>query len=61
MELKNIAGGSFSEILIEEGFFVLKIQNETAEIQKFTRAIDSSFIQFHFCLKGGSKFIFNEG
>ncbi|MCB0446978.1 MAG: helix-turn-helix transcriptional regulator, partial [Gelidibacter sp.] len=23
--------------------------------------IDSSFIQFHFCLKGSSKFIFNEG
>lgn len=61
MESKNIAQGSFSEILIEDGFFVLKIQNDTAQMQKVTRAIDSSYIQFHFCLKGGSKFIFNEG
>lgn len=61
MELKNIAEGSFSEILIEDGFFVLIIQNDTPQIQKVTRYIDSSFIQFHFCLKGGSKFIFNEG
>src|SRR5690606_38064526 len=25
------------------------------------REIDSSFIQFHFCLKGSAKFVFNEG
>jgi AraC-like DNA-binding protein len=61
MKSKNIAEGSFSEILIEDGFFVLKIQNDTPQIQKVTRDINSSFIQFHFCLKGGSKFIFNEG
>ncbi len=61
MELKNIAKGSFSEMLIEDGFFVLKTQNDTPQIQKVTREIDSSFIQFHFCLKGNSKFIFNQG
>lgn len=61
MESKNIAQGSFSEILIEDGFFVLKIQNDTTQVQKVTRAIDSSYIQFHFCLKGSSKFIFNDG
>jgi len=61
MNLKNIAEGSFNEVLIEEGFFVLKIQNDTTQVQKVTRDIDSSFIQFHFCLKGHSKFIFNEG
>jgi AraC-like DNA-binding protein len=59
--LKNNAEGSFREVFIEEGFYVLKIQNETDNIRKITRDIDSSFIQFHFCLKGNAKFIFNEG
>ena len=61
METKNVAKGSFKEVLIEEGFFVLKIQNDTPEKQRVSREIDSTFIQFHFCLKGSAKFIFNEG
>jgi len=61
MEIKNVAEGSFKEVLIEDGFYVLKIQNDTSHIQKVIREIDSSFIQFHFCLKGNAKFIFNEG
>lgn len=61
MDVKNVAEGSFQEVLIEDGFFVLKIQNDTAQVQKVSREIDSSFIQFHFCLKGYAKFIFNEG
>lgn len=58
---KNVAQGSFQEVLIEDGFFVLKIQNDTTEIQRVAREIDSSFIQFHFCLKGSAKFVFNQG
>ena len=61
MNLKNVAEGSFDEILIEEGFYGLKIQNDASEIQHVKRKIDSSFIQFHFCLKGQAKFVFNEG
>ena len=61
MELKNIAEGSYEEVLIEDGFYVLKIQNDTSHIQKVSREIDSSFIQFHFCLKGSAKFVFNDG
>lgn len=61
MEVKNIAEGSYEEVLIEDGFYVLKIQNDTTHIQKVSREIDSSFIQFHFCLKGNAKFVFNEG
>jgi len=60
-DLKSIAQGSFQEVLIDDGFFVLKIQNDDASIEKVTRDIDSSFIQFHFCLKGNAKFIFNDG
>ena len=61
MSDKNVAEGSFQEVLIEDGFFVLKIQNDEAQIQKVVRDINSSFIQFHFCLKGSAKFIFNDG
>ena len=58
---ENVAEGSFQEVLIEDGFFVLKIQNDGLEKQKVVRHIDSTYIQFHFCLKGNAKFIFNEG
>ncbi len=61
MALKNIAQGSVEEIVLEEGFYLIKIQNEDTDIQRITKEIDHSFIQFHFCLKGGGKFIFNEG
>ena len=61
MENKNIAKGSFEELLIENGFYVLKIQNNTPDIKNVTREINRSYIQFHFCLKGGGKFVFNQG
>ncbi|MEL4307171.1 AraC family transcriptional regulator [Joostella sp. CR20] len=49
------------EIVIEDGFTLLKIQNETHDIQHISKQIDSSFIQFHFCLKGSAIFHFNQG
>lgn len=58
-DLKNIAKGSIEEIQIEEGFYILKTINESNEKQQVIREIDSSYIQFHYCLKGASKFIFN--
>ena len=61
MKEKNVAIGSFEEILIDDGFYVLKIQNDSTEIQQVKREINRRYIQFHFCLKGGGKFIFNEG
>jgi AraC-like DNA-binding protein len=61
MNVKNIASGSYDEILVEDGFYILKIQNDTREPKLIERDIDSTYIQFHFCLKGKSKFNFNEG
>ncbi|MEO8933786.1 MAG: AraC family transcriptional regulator [Xanthomarina sp.] len=58
---KYIARGSFEELEIEPDFFVLTYRNESSVLEAFERKIDSSFIQFHYCLKGSSKFIFNEG
>jgi AraC-like DNA-binding protein len=61
MKLENVATGSFEEILIDDGFYVLKIQNEGIDNQQVTREINKRYIQFHFCLKGGGKFVFNDG
>jgi len=46
---------------IEEGFYILKFQNETTIPQLISRGISSSYIQFHFNVKGKSKFLFNNG
>ncbi len=61
MEIKNNAQGSFDEVLIEEGFYVLKFQNEADATTSYTREINKRFIQLHFCLKGSGVFGFNNG
>tara|TARA_B110000090_G_scaffold83173_1_gene94673 strand:+ start:1596 stop:2519 length:924 start_codon:yes stop_codon:yes gene_type:complete len=58
---KNVGESSLDEITLEKGFYVLHFQNESNQIQSFEREIDSSFIQMHFCLRGNSKFLFNNG
>tara|TARA_R110002073_G_scaffold15953_2_gene62126 strand:+ start:55280 stop:56164 length:885 start_codon:yes stop_codon:yes gene_type:complete len=58
---KNVAGSSFEEINLENGFRLLEFKNESDQVLKFERDIDSTFIQLHFCLKGNSKFLFNNG
>lgn len=59
--LESIAKGSYDEILVEPGFYILKIQNDAPVPQLIEREIDSSHIQFHFCLKGRSRFVFSQG
>ncbi len=58
---KSIAGSSFNEFNIDNKFHLLHFQNESTDIQRFERDIDSSYIQLHFCLKGDAKFLFNNG
>jgi len=48
--MENIAQGSYDEILVEDGIYILKIQNESDEPKLIEREIDSTHIQFHFCL-----------
>jgi AraC-like DNA-binding protein len=57
---KSVARGTFDEIDIENGFFVLTYKNESNQIERLERDIDSSYIQFHFCTKGAASFIFNQ-
>ncbi len=59
--LKNNAVSISEEIKIEDGFFILKFQNDTSDTKLMSRDIDNSFIQFHFNVKGNSKFLFNDG
>ncbi len=61
MEIENNAQGSFDEVLIEDGFYVLKFQNEEETMVSYKRDINKRFIQFHFCLKGKGLFVFNQG
>lgn len=61
MEVKNIAQGSLDEMLIEEGFYVLKFQNESDTSNSYIREINKRFVQLHFCLKGSGTFLFNQG
>ncbi|ARV07810.1 AraC family transcriptional regulator [Polaribacter sp. SA4-10] len=56
---KNVGESTFEEINLEKGFYVLHFQNESKEVLNFEREINSTFIQIHFCLRGKSKFIFN--
>ena len=59
--LKNNDESNASRMTIEEGFYVLRFQNDTDEVTREVREINSSFIQFHFCMKGQGDFLFNRG
>ena len=59
--LENNAVSPLSETYIEKGFTVLTFLNEEESAFEFVREVDSSFIQFHFCLKGSAVFQFNNG
>ncbi|WP_370477500.1 AraC family transcriptional regulator [Tamlana flava] len=60
-EGKSVAKSSFGETKVDEGFVVLAYKNEGSEVQNLVKEIDSDYIQFHFCVKGSSQFVFNEG
>ena len=47
--------------MIEKSFYVMRFQNDSAEIVRETRDMSSNCIQFHFCTKGHGDFLFNEG
>ena len=58
---KNVAQSTFKETAVEDGFIILTYQNDTDQSEIVEREIDSTFIQFHFCVKGSSVFMFNNG
>lgn len=58
---KSIAKSSFEETKIEDGFLILMFKNDESVLQSVEKEINSTFLQFHFCIKGSTKFVFNQG
>lgn len=46
------------EITVEEGFNLVKINNNTNSILTYNKPVESTFIQMHFCLKNSSSLHF---
>ena len=61
MDLKNIAKGTTESYNVDEGIILLKQSNDTDVESNYNYSICKDYIQFHFCLKGFSKFLFNKG
>ena len=61
MNLKNIAKGTTESYKVDEGIILLKQSNDTDVELNYNYNISKDYIQFHFCLKGFSKFLFNKG
>lgn len=59
--IKSVARSTFEETKVDDGFLILMFKNDESVAQNVAKEIDSSFIQFHFCIKGGTKFVFNQG
>ena len=60
MNLKNIAKGTTESYKVDEGIILLKQSNDTDVELNYNYNISKDYIQFHFCLKGFSKFLFNK-
>ena len=60
-KVKNIAIGTLQDYLVDEGIIFLKLLNDEEVRASFEYEIDKNHIQFHFCIKGSSKFNFNNG
>ena len=58
---KNIAIGSIQNHQVDDGIVFLKLSNDISTELIFKHNIDKKHIQFHFCVKGFSKFQFNDG
>jgi AraC-like DNA-binding protein len=61
MEVKNDVKSTFEVSVLDSGFKVLRIKNDTQQPIKEEYPVNQDFIQFHFCLKGQMNFIFNQG
>jgi len=60
-EKKNVAERYFNETYIDDHFLVLSYKNDEHSLVGLRREVHNDCLQFHFCLKGLCKFIFNEG
>lgn len=61
LSLKSNAKSSAQFYELENGIYIINIQNESDESDQIKRKLSANYIQFHFCLKGIIKFNFNQG
>ena len=59
--MKNNGISSFYQSEIDSGFFVLRFKNDGEVPLRKQQEVNQDVIQFHFCLKGQTNFIFNKG
>lgn len=59
--MKNNDKNTFKDTQLEDGFFLLKFQNNANEKQTFIKEVSNKYIQLFFCLEGDGKLIFNNG
>jgi len=57
----NVDRNLHQETTIEDGFFVLKCNNQTDDTKRVIREISRNYIQLHFCIKNSIKLFFNKG
>lgn len=58
---ENVAQSIYDEISLDSDVIILKFINDTTGTKVFKREVKSSYLQFHFCVKGGASFSFNNG
>ncbi len=58
---KNTPKGEVTNTPVQEGFFMVKVENAGDETFRLRREIDQSLIQFYFAADGGANFLFNQG
>ena len=58
---QNIDKSILLDNMIEEGFCLLKFQNEGKKSVEVNRDVDKSYLQLHFCIKNNASLKFNGG
>lgn len=58
---KNTPKGQIENTRVNEGFFMVRVENSGDEVLSIKREIDKSLIQFYFAVQGGAEFLFNQG
>ena len=61
MSDKNNDKGLTNKFELSDGFYTYHFKNDSDFKETSTREVKRGLIQFHFCVKGGANFIFNNG
>ena len=61
MSDKNNDKSLTNKFELSNGFYIYHFKNDSDFQSDNTKDVKRSLIQFHFCVKGGANFIFNNG